>query len=151
MSPRVLRVHFRDDEGHLRIHAPGVGLVDVQCARSSDCWCEGLRLLVANRAEYEVQPLEQTRLGHGALDFDLLATHRDALTGAALRREQTQGADRQIGPLPFVQDAQELAANQACRADDANCVAHRAHSLPLALSEAALCGVPFGLVSNSSP
>src|SRR5258708_5398478 len=88
-------------------------------------------MLIADRAQDEVEPAEERRVWCGELDDVRLAADGDARSSAPCRSEQAQLADRQIGSLAFVQDAQELATHLAGGANDPDC---EAHTRPMSVS-----------------
>jgi hypothetical protein len=69
---------------------------------------------------HEIEPFEALRIGLRQLDLVLVAAHRDALACAPLGSKQAQLSNGQVCPIALLEDAQELTADLASRANDTN-------------------------------
>src|SRR5579864_3811708 len=138
---RGFGVHLGHDQRHARIHAPGVGFVDVQRARLRHDWRVGLCFGIPNGADDEVEPLEQPRLGPRLFDDVILAAYCDAFSRAARGREQAQIADRQVRPVTLLEDAHKFASDLACGPKDTNRVTHER---PISVSRPCMRPTRFG-------
>ena len=111
----VLRIDLRHDQGHIRVHAEGAGVIHEHRARLDDGRGELLGDVVLRRAQHDVHALEGLVTGH--LHGDVVALPVDSLSHGPGRRQQVQLLD---GEIALGQYLHHLAAHRAGGAQNSN-------------------------------
>ena len=112
----VLGIHFRDDQGHIRVHPVGAGVVDDHGPGLDGDGSKGL----GDAAASEQGHIHSIKgIGLGFFHFIGLAPDGEFLAGAAGRSQQFQVLE---GEIPFVQQIDEFLSNGARSTQDGQIV-----------------------------
>ena len=112
----VLGIHFRDDQGHIRVHPVGAGVVDDYGPGLDSDGSKGLGDAAAGEQGH-IHSIEG--IGLGFFHFIGLAPDGEFLAGAAGRCQQFQVLE---GEIPFVQQIDEFLSNGARSTQDGQIV-----------------------------
>ena len=116
-------VHLRHDQGHVRVHAEGRGVVDDDGAGLADLLGPGARGVAAGAHQHQVD-------GGEIEQFDVLAFDRPVAPGHfhALGLARGDGVHGVDGEFEFLEDVQHFPAHIAGGAHDGDFITHRCWS-----------------------